>query len=98
MQVVGYSMARDIVYQNHSVISEIAERTGRTSYQVALKWANQKGVVSIFGSGTRWQQEQNLEALQGPDLSADDITKIESLDKNRAIFWQPDPTIQTCRH
>ena len=63
VQVVGYSMARDIVYQNHSVIADIAERTGRSAYQVALRWANQKGVVSIFGSGMRWQQEHNLEAL-----------------------------------
>ena len=55
MITTGYSMPRDIRYQNPKVVADIAKRTGRSSYQVAIKYAIQKGVAPIFATSIRWQ-------------------------------------------
>ena len=49
--ITGYSTNRSILYHGEaSVLGEIAKRDGRTPSQVALKWANQRGVVAICGA------------------------------------------------
>ena len=91
-------MYHDCMYSPNPVIEEIANRTGRSIYQVTLRWVHQKGIVSIFGSSVLEQQKENLASLDGPDLSPEDMAKIDALDRNRPIFFSPEATEQTVRN
>eukprot|EP01060_Flectonema_neradi_P014362 TRINITY_DN21061_c0_g1_i1.p1 TRINITY_DN21061_c0_g1~~TRINITY_DN21061_c0_g1_i1.p1 ORF type:complete len:345 (+),score=72.01 TRINITY_DN21061_c0_g1_i1:56-1090(+) len=61
------------------VITQIAERVGRTPAQVVLKWGLQKGVVVIPKSVTPSRVDENLAAGSLPDLSEDDVFQIDRL-------------------
>ena len=41
--------------------------------------------------------ESNLASLDGPDLSAEDMAKINALDENYPYFWLPAGSNQTIR-
>ena len=98
IQILGYAMCHDTMYSPNPVIEEIGKRTGRSPYQVVLRWVHQRKVVSIFGSSVLEQQKENLASLEGPDLSAEDMAKIDALDRNRPIFFQPEASEVTCRN
>ena len=80
-------MNHDTMYSKSEVIKEIAKRTGKSPHQVVLRWIHQKGVVAVFGSSVPEQQIENLKSLDGPDLSPEDMVKINALDINRPLFY-----------
>ena len=90
-------MVHYVQYDCSPVVKEIAERTGRSPYQVVLRWVNQRGVVSTFSSNMDWQQKENKASLDGPDLSAEDMAAIDALDTNWPYFWMPEASNQTIR-
>ena len=77
------------------VINEIAKKTGRTPIQTCIRWTVQKGVCPILRSGSKQNQAANLAALVGPDLSSEDMARIDSLEDNYPYYWLPEPTILT---
>ena len=95
--MTGYAMVHYVQYDCNPVITEIAKRTGRSPYQVVLRWVNQKGVVSTFSSNEEWQQIENRKCLFGKDLSAEDMSAIDSLDENWPYFWMPEASNQTIK-
>jgi 2,5-diketo-D-gluconate reductase B len=62
----------------------IAEARNLTPAQVALAWVASKGVVVIPSSTRATHQKANLEALD-VELSAEEITRIDGLDRNQRI-------------
>lgn len=60
-------------------LHEIAQRRGQTLAQLALTWALRDDRVTslVIGASRVEQLEQNLEALQGPALTADELTEID---------------------
>lgn len=69
IQVSGYAMVQYVTHDCSPVITEIAERTGRSTYQVVLRWVNQRGVINTFSTNKNNEIISNLDALNGPDLS-----------------------------
>ncbi len=70
----------------NEVISEIAEAHGVTSAQVILRWNLQKGVVVIPGSSNPDHIQENLD-LFGFELTEEDRTRIQALDRNEKHDW-----------
>ncbi|KAF2751445.1 Aldo/keto reductase [Sporormia fimetaria CBS 119925] len=76
------AMAKDIpLLFDHDVITSIAKKHNKTTAQVLLRWATQRGLAVIPKSSSQQRLEQNL-AVTNFDLSDDEIKQISSLDKN----------------
>lgn len=72
------------------VITEIAQRVGRTPAQVTLRWHIQRGDIVFPKSITRSRVEENFRIFDF-ELSADDISAISAL--NRDHRTGPDPDV-----
>jgi 2,5-diketo-D-gluconate reductase B len=84
MTVTGYMpLAVGKVMDDETLIN-IAEARNLTPAQVALAWVASKGVVVIPSSTRATHQKANLEALD-VELSAEEITRIDGLDRNQRI-------------
>jgi len=82
--VTGYMpLAVGKVMDDETLIN-IAEARNLTPAQVALAWVASKGVVVIPSSTRATHQKANLEALD-VELSAEEITRIDGLDRNQRI-------------
>ena len=97
IQMTGYAMVQYVQHGLSPVVTEIAERTGRSPYQVILRWVNQKGVVSTFSANEEWQMIANRKSLEGEDLSPEDMASIDALNENKPYFWLPEASNQTLR-
>jgi D-xylose reductase len=76
------AMAKDIpLLFNHDVINKIAQAHGKTTAQVLLRWATQRGLAVIPKSSSQVRLEQNLDVTNF-DLTEDEIKEISGLDKN----------------
>ncbi|KAM0723398.1 hypothetical protein Q7P37_000384 [Cladosporium fusiforme] len=62
------------------VVQKAAERSGKTSAQVLLRWATQRGIAVIPKSNNKDRLQQNLEVTDF-DLQQDEIEAINALDK-----------------
>ena len=69
-----------------AVISAIAKAHGVSSAQVILRWNLQKGVVVIPGSSNPEHIKENTQ-LYHFELSADEMNKINALDRNEKHDW-----------
>jgi L-glyceraldehyde 3-phosphate reductase len=60
-------------------LNEIAQRRGQTLAQLALQWVLRTPVVvsAIIGASSVEQLEQNLGAVHGPELTADELAEID---------------------
>ena len=65
----------------HKGIGDIAKKHDKTTAQVLLRWATQRGVAVIPKSNNPGRLAQNLDVLSF-DLSEDDIKEISALDKD----------------
>ena len=79
----------------NDVINNISERTKRSPIETCIRWTVQNNVGAIVRSGSRANQASNLHALEGPDLTDDDMESINSLNENHPYYWLPDATTQT---
>ena len=69
-----------------------------TPVQTVIRWTVQKGIVAIPASKSSAHRMDNLKALEGPDLSAEDMAAIDALDENYPYYWLPEATLQTCKY
>lgn len=82
--VTGYMpLAVGKVMEDEALIG-IAEARNLTPAQVALAWVASRGVVVIPSSTRATHQKANLDAMN-VELSAEDIAKIDNLDRNERI-------------
>ena len=70
-------------------IREIAAEHGKTPAQVVLRWNLQHGVVTIPKSVRRERLEENA-ALFDFQLAADEMAKIDALDRGKRVGADPD--------
>jgi len=74
----GYSALRGGTL-DHPVIVSIAERAGRTTAQVIIRWHLQHGVVVIPKSSDRDRIRSNAD-VAGFELSGEDMAQLDALD------------------
>lgn len=65
----------------HDVIKKIAESHGKTTAQVLLRWATQRGLAVIPKSSSQGRLESNLDVTSF-DLTTEEIDSISGLDRN----------------
>ena len=60
-------------------LNQIALARGQTLAQMALRWVLRRPVVTsaLVGASSVSQLEENLDSLQAPDLSAEELQRIE---------------------
>lgn len=71
------------------VFIEIAKKYGKTPAQIVLRWDLQKGVVTIPKSTHKDRIIANAQLFDF-ELSADDMQRIDALDRNERIGAHPD--------
>jgi diketogulonate reductase-like aldo/keto reductase len=74
---------------NIPVIQELAEKHGKSPVQIVLRWDIQKGVITIPKSVTPERIISNANIFDF-ELSAEDMEKIDTLDKTKRIGPHPD--------
>jgi diketogulonate reductase-like aldo/keto reductase len=71
------------------VVTEIANRKGKTPAQVVLRWNLQHGVVTIPKSVKRDRLVENA-SLYDFELTAEEMARIDALDKGERVGPNPD--------
>lgn len=71
---------------DNPVVSQIAQKYGKTAAQVMLRWNIQRGVVVIPKSTHIERMEENFRVFDFA-LSDDDMAEIAALDKNESLFF-----------
>ena len=71
---------------NNKTIAEIAKVHNKSSAQIILRWHLQKGVVAIPGSSNPEHIKENMNIFDF-ELTAEDMKKINSLDRNEKHDW-----------
>jgi len=66
---------------NHEVIEKIAKAHNKTTSQVLLRWATQRGIAVIPKSNNQGRLEQNLHVTDF-DLSKEELAAVSGLDRN----------------
>ncbi|KAF2015380.1 Aldo/keto reductase [Aaosphaeria arxii CBS 175.79] len=66
---------------DHPVIKKVADAHSKTTAQVLLRWATQRGLAVIPKSSSQGRLEQNLDVTSF-DLTEEEIAEISGLDKN----------------
>ncbi|GAA2820284.1 aldo/keto reductase [Kitasatospora sp. CM 4170] len=64
-------------------LSKVAERRGQTLAQLALSWVlrDERVVSVIIGASSVAQLDQNIDALDGGPLTAEELTEIDALSR-----------------
>ena len=70
-------------------LQELAGKYGKTVAQVVLRWNLQHGIVTIPKSVRRERLEENADLFEF-ELSADDLAKIDALDRGERVGADPD--------
>lgn len=74
-------------------LKAIAEKYGKTTAQIILRWHLQRGIVIIPKSTHIERMEENLDVFDF-ELSDEDMAEISKLDKNTSSFFSHyDPNI-----
>lgn len=71
---------------NSPVLKEIADKYGKTTAQVILRWHLQRGIVVIPKSTHVERMEENFNVFDF-ELNEEDMTAIASLDKKQSAFF-----------
>lgn len=74
---------------NIPLLKELADKYGKSPVQVTLRWEIQKGVVTIPKSANPERIASNADIFDF-EISDEDITKIDGLNKNNHIGPNPD--------
>jgi L-glyceraldehyde 3-phosphate reductase len=69
----------DDVLRRVRALNEIAQRRGQKLAQLALQWAlrDRRVTSAVIGASSVEQLDTNLDALDGPELTADELTEID---------------------
>lgn len=70
---------------NNPVLVELANKYGKTTAQVMLRWQLQRGVVSLSKSANPERVRQNFDIFDF-ELTADDMARIATLDTQTTVF------------
>lgn len=70
---------------NNPVLKAIADRYGKTTAQVMLRWQLQRGIVSLSKSANPERVRQNF-AIFDFELSDDDMAQIATLNTDTTVF------------
>lgn len=79
-----FAEGRNDIFEN-AILSDIAEKQGKTIAQVILRWHVQRGVVCIPKSIHRERIEENF-AIWDFTLDEEDMARIASLDTGQSLF------------
>ncbi|MDU1891795.1 MAG: aldo/keto reductase [Dysgonomonas sp.] len=71
------------------ILTNIAKRHSKSPAQVILRWDYQRGVITIPKSANEKRMKENLDIFDF-ELTNDDMTAINSLNKNMRIGPDPD--------
>ncbi len=80
-----FAEGKNSLFQNE-LLGSIAKKYGKSIAQVVLRWLIQRGVIAIPKSVKKERMEQNL-AVFDFELSAEDMTSIETLDQKASSFF-----------
>lgn len=80
-----FGEGRNGLFSDETLV-KIGEKYGKTSAQVALRWAIQRGVIVIPKSVHKQRMEQNFNVFDFA-LSDSDMAEIARLDKNESAFF-----------
>ena len=69
-------------------LSQIAEKHGKSTAQVLIRWSLQRGFVPLPKSDTPKRIEQNADIFDFV-LSESEMSEINGLDEGKAIFANP---------
>ena len=67
------------------VITEIAQRHGKTNAQVCLQWAIQRGTIPLSKTETLSRLPENMNCFNF-EMSKEEVEKIDALDAGVRIF------------
>jgi L-glyceraldehyde 3-phosphate reductase len=69
----------DDVLRRVRALNEIAKRRGQKLAQLALQWAlrDPRVTSAVIGASSVEQLDTNLDALDGPELTAEELTEID---------------------
>ena len=81
---------KDIV--GNETIAPIAEKYGKSIPQVILRWLVQQGIVVIPKSANQARLKENISIFDF-ELSSDEMSTIDSLDKGHFLNYNPEVTI-----
>ena len=98
IRIMSYGILNSWKIGNKKVndtILDLSTKCGRTPIQTLIRWTVQKGAVAIVKSGTKENQAANLAALEGDDLSKEDMETIDSLEENYPYYFITQPTLDT---
>ena len=70
----------------NKLLGEIGKKYGKSIPQVALRWLLQRGVIIIPKSTHKERMAENLNILDF-ELTAEDMTQIQTLDTGRSLFF-----------
>ena len=89
IKVTAWSPLMQGKFMEEPLFEEIANTFGKTAAQVILRWDLQRGVITIPKSVNKNRIQQNFDILDF-ELSADQLAKLDALDRNDGRFG-PDP-------
>jgi 2,5-diketo-D-gluconate reductase A len=75
--------------RSEPVVTELAERYGRTPAQIVLRWHVELGLVPVAKSEDPQRQRENL-AVFDFALSSEDVARLAALDRGRQLILDPD--------
>ncbi|MBO7648225.1 MAG: aldo/keto reductase [Bacteroidales bacterium] len=70
----------------NKLLGEIGKKYGKSIPQVALRWLLQRGVIIIPKSTHKERMAENINILDF-ELTAEDMTQIQTLDTGRSLFF-----------
>lgn len=73
------------------MLKEIAEKHGKTTAQIMIRWCLESGTVPLPKSTTPERIVENADVFDF-SLDAEDMTKLKSLNKNLRTCWDPTNT------
>jgi diketogulonate reductase-like aldo/keto reductase len=88
----GFAEGRNNLF-THPLLSEIAEKHGKSVAQVVLRWLTQRGIVAIPKSVRAERMAENIDVFDF-ELTDDQMASIAALDTGTSLFFDHrDPAI-----
>ncbi|MFE4755827.1 aldo/keto reductase [Streptomyces mirabilis] len=81
----GFAEGRNNLF-THPVLSEIADKHGKSVAQVVLRWLSQRGIVAIPKSVRADRMAENIDVFDF-ELTDDQMASIAGLDTGRSLFF-----------